>query len=92
LRTFASWAEQVPPLQVTAEDEALDAAADGVTAAATEAVEPLEYYFLHDSYVVTASVFVDEQIAFDTVTDDWKRFCHERLEFAVPADADAPAS
>jgi hypothetical protein len=42
------------------------------------------YYYLHDNYTVTAGVFVDEQVAFDDVSDEWKRFCVERLEFAVP--------
>ena len=27
-----------------------------------------------------------ENIIFDNVTDDWKRFCHETLAFEIPAD------
>ena len=42
--------------------------------------------YLHESYVVTDDVYNDENVIFDHVTDEWKRFCHETLGFAVPAD------
>jgi hypothetical protein len=89
LRAFESWTEKVPPLQVTAGDEP-DAGADQNEEDDSGAV-PLEYFFVHDNFVVTASVYVDEQIAFDAVSDEWKRFCAERLIFDVPVDLDAAA-
>lgn len=40
--------------------------------------------YLHDSYIVTDGVFKDEHVVFGEVTDEWKSFCHEKLDFEVP--------
>lgn len=82
LRAYAAWSEKVPPLVAVPDDQA-----EAGAPAADEGTgrEPIEYYYLHDNYVVTAGVWVDEQVAFDDVTDEWKRFCTERLEFVAPA-------
>jgi hypothetical protein len=53
-----------------------------------------DYFFVHDNFVVTDSVFVDEHVLFDAVTPEWMQFCTDVLEFKVPDDAldvDAPA-
>jgi hypothetical protein len=68
-RRYPAWSEQTPPATV-----ATDGEDDG-------AGETVEYYFLHDNYVVTSGIFRDERIAFDAVTDEWKQFCHESLNF-----------
>src|SRR6185369_12453115 len=78
LRAYDGWNEKVPPLQATLDSET------------GEKGETLDYYFLHDTYVVTASVWADERVAFDALSDAWRRFCAEQLDFAVPNDGDAP--
>jgi sirohydrochlorin ferrochelatase len=75
-RAFPGWSEKTPPAKVTLEE-------DGETPG-----ESLEYFFLHDNYVVTAGIFNDEEVAFDAVTDEWRNFCHEALGFD-PEGADA---
>jgi hypothetical protein len=40
--------------------------------------------YLQENYVVTDDIFKDEYIIFDHVTDEWKQFCHETLQFEVP--------
>jgi hypothetical protein len=40
--------------------------------------------YLHDNYIVTDGIYVDENVIFDHVTDVWKQFCHETLGFEVP--------
>jgi hypothetical protein len=40
--------------------------------------------YLQENYIVTDGIFKDENIIFDAVTDDWKRYCHETLEFEIP--------
>ncbi|HYL06112.1 MAG TPA: hypothetical protein VE075_08720 [Thermoanaerobaculia bacterium] len=40
--------------------------------------------YLHDSYIVTDGIYNDENIIFDSVTDEWKQFCHETLGFEIP--------
>jgi len=82
LREFPHWQEKVAPLSVTA--AGATPAGDPVAESADSATE--EYYYLHDNYTVTAGVFVDQDVAFDAITDDWKRFCADRLEFEVPAE------
>ena len=72
LRRFPEWQERVQPL-VVGPGEADDSG--GVT----------EYFFLHDDYVVTASVHRDEQVTFDHVTPDWKAFCEGVLNFTAPS-------
>ena len=72
LRRFPEWHERVQPLVVRPEEEA---GSGGVT----------EYFFLHDDYVVTASVYRDEQVTFDHVTPDWKAFCESVLNFTAPS-------
>lgn len=49
------------------------------------------YLFLQENFVVTDGIFQDERIVFDDVTEDWKRFCQDTLQFEVPAiDESAP--
>ena len=44
--------------------------------------------FLHGDYSVTRSIWANEDVVFDKVTDEWKNFCHNDLKFAVPDDLD----
>lgn len=43
--------------------------------------------YLQDNYVVTKSVFKDQQIIFENVTTDWVDFCHNQLGFKSPTFA-----
>jgi hypothetical protein len=40
--------------------------------------------YLQENYVVTDGIFIDENIIFDNVTDEWKNYCHTTLEFEIP--------
>jgi hypothetical protein len=44
--------------------------------------------FLHQDYKVTKSIWPDEDVIFDRVTDQWKDYCRSELQFAVPDDLD----
>lgn len=48
--------------------------------------EEQAFVFLHDTFVVTAGVFQDEGVIFDSVTEGWKEFCTNHLSFSVPQD------
>jgi|SRR5579872_1211038 len=52
--------------------------------------EPEAYVFIHENFVVTAGVFVDEKIVFDSITPEWIEFCTTRLGFAIPSDLPLP--
>lgn len=80
LRAYPFWSEKTPPSKVTAEEE-------GETPG-----ESVEYFFLHDDYVVTAGIFRDEEIAFDAVTDEWRNYCRETLGFDPDEASASPES
>lgn len=48
--------------------------------------EPDAYVFVHENLIVTGGVFQDTDIIFDSITDEWKEFCANKLEFSIPAD------
>lgn len=52
-----------------------------------DAPAPLEQdsiVYIHDNYTVTQGIMLDEQVVFDAIDDEWKRFCEEQLDFRVP--------
>lgn len=44
--------------------------------------------FLHQDYQVTMSIWPNEDVIFNGVTDHWKDFCQNELRFAVPDSLD----
>lgn len=40
--------------------------------------------YLQENYVVTDGIFKDENVVFDDVTEEWKRYCADALEFRIP--------
>jgi len=44
-----------------------------------------DFLYLQENYVVTDSIFKDENIIFDNVNPEWKEFCHNTLTFEIPA-------
>jgi hypothetical protein len=40
-----------------------------------------DYLYLQENFVVTDGIFIDQNIIFDNVTDDWKEFCKSALAF-----------
>lgn len=47
-----------------------------------------EVVFLHQDYIVTKSIWRDEDVIFNDVTEQWKDYCRNELQFAVPDDLD----
>jgi len=42
------------------------------------------FLYLQENYVVTDGIFLDENIVYDDVTQEWIEFCKENLKFDVP--------
>ena len=42
------------------------------------------FLYLQENYVVTDGIYLDENIIFDDVTDEWKEYCDNILKFEVP--------
>lgn len=86
-RAFSGWVERVPPLTVTIEPPSAqpgEGPEADTNATATECATEVSYYYLQENYSVTAGIFLDEDIAFDDVTEDWKDFCTRELKFEIP--------
>jgi hypothetical protein len=74
LRHFQKWEERASPLVIsTTCNEPVDGRPS------KERAE--EIFFLHDDYIVTADIFHNQSVVFDTVTDEWKEFCRSVLQF-----------
>ena len=44
--------------------------------------------FLHQNYIVTQSIWPNENVIFNNVTPEWQDFCNSTLGFKVPDDLD----
>lgn len=78
---FSKWQEQakaIPPL--------INPESGQETAQAEENILHGRFLFLQENFTVTQSIFLDEQIIFDQVTDDWKDYYRNVLEFEVPSE------
>jgi hypothetical protein len=40
--------------------------------------------YLQENYVVTDGIFKDDHVVFERVTDEWKRYCADVLDFRLP--------
>lgn len=47
-------------------------------------LEENDILYLHDNYIVADGIFYDENVVFDNVTDEWKKFCDTVLNFQIP--------
>jgi hypothetical protein len=48
-----------------------------------------DFLYLHENFVVTDGVFIDENVIFANVTPEWIDFCKNVLKFIVPDYASA---
>lgn len=44
-----------------------------------------EVVYVHDDWVARSGIFSEDEVLYDSIDEDWKRFCTERLQFAIPA-------
>lgn len=78
-RAFDGWKEDVSDLRKETQE------VDGKEVEVQrEAIDDDDILYLQESYVVTDGIFKDENVVFDDVTDAWKAFCHDTLEFEIP--------
>jgi ankyrin repeat protein len=82
LRRYSAWTENK-----------LDTGNIGSEPAGAQNGEPqgladTDVVFLHSDYKVTKSMWADEDVIFDKVTEPWKDFCNTELGFAIPDSLD----
>ena len=78
-REYDDWKEDTSDLRT--ETKEVDGKEEEVQ---REEIGDDDILYLQESYVVTDGIFKDENIVFDDVTDAWKSFCHDTLEFEIP--------
>lgn len=81
LRKFSSWSEEA----VSSNGDPGGADAPGDEEDATELTDDSIVY-VHQDFTVTRSMWHGEDVVFDDVTPEWRQFCEEELEFAIPED------
>ena len=82
-RQYPFWAESTENLRKRFQT------LDGVQ---TESQRPLtedDFLYLQENFVVTDGIFLDQNVVFQEVTEDWIEFCRDNLKFEVPAYAAA---
>ena len=81
LRQFPGWAPNLanlrPGTRVVDGREATEA---------RTALEDDDILYLQENFTVTDGIFLDENVVFANVTDDWIMFCTDTLDFHVPVD------
>lgn len=80
LRRFPSWTEKAPS-PTRGDTAAAGDEDDGTTEMTDESI-----VYVHQDLTVTRSMWHSEDIVYEDVTPDWRRFCEEVLEFSVPDD------
>jgi hypothetical protein len=43
-----------------------------------------DYVYIQENYTVTDGIYIDENIIFSNVTEAWKDFCQQVLQFEIP--------
>ena len=81
LRRFDGWQEHKLKAAPAADG-------NGNGHAAEVTLDDSDVVFIHQDYKVTRSMWQDEEVIFDQVSDGWKEFCTSQLGFAVPDGLD----
>lgn len=80
LRRYPGWTEN----KIESAESAPAAEGNGQPAGPADT----DVVFLHQDYKVTKSIWPNEDVIFDNVTDEWKAFCTTELAFVVPDSLD----
>jgi hypothetical protein len=72
LRKFSEWEEK----------EAAEADGSG----GDDALTDKSIVYVHQDFTVTRSMWHGEDLVFDDVTPEWRKFCEQQLSFAIPED------
>ncbi len=78
LREFSQWTENSENIRKQKQE------VNGKEVEIDRILSEDNFLYLQENYVVTDSIFMDENIIFDNVTPEWKEFCHKVLKFEIP--------
>jgi len=75
-RAYPSWRENSENTRVEK--------AEGSEEEAPRVLGEDSFLYLQENYTVTDGIYLDENVIFDDVTDEWKKYCDETLGFEIP--------
>lgn len=78
LRQFEQWP---PSLAATRKETQM---VDGRERETQRPLNDEDVLYLQETYVVTDGLFLNQNVIFDAVTDEWKDFCDRVLAFKIP--------
>ena len=73
LRQFPNWTENAENARKIRTE------VDGEIVEATRELKDDDYVYLHENFIVTDGIFIDENIIFSDVTPEWIEFCRDVL-------------
>jgi hypothetical protein len=77
-RAFEGWSENADNMDTEMVEE------DGEEKEVQREITDDTVLYLQENYVVTDGIYKDEHVIFDDVTEEWKTFCEDQLDFEVP--------
>ena len=75
---FSGWKENAE--SVRKETKQVDGKETEVVREFTDA----DYLYLQEDFTVTDGIFLEENVIFNDVNDEWKEFCVQTLKFEIP--------
>ena len=73
LRRFPNWAEKTEHARIVRKE------VDGEIIEIPRELTDDDYVYLHENFLVTDGIFIDENIIFSDVTPEWIEFCRKVL-------------
>lgn len=77
LRQFSGWQENLLNLRKEKKE------VDGKQVEVSRELTDDDHLYLQENLVVTDGIFLDENIIFDKVSEEWEQYCREVLKFEV---------
>jgi hypothetical protein len=78
-REYGDWTENTQNLRKEERE------IDGTKVEVPREVTDSDFFYLQEDFVVTDDIFIDENIVFANITQEWIGFCKNELKFEVPA-------
>jgi len=77
-REYSGWKENAE--NASRETKQIDGKETEVVRELTDA----DYLYLQEDFTVTDGIFLEENVIFNDVNDEWKEFCVQTLKFEIP--------
>lgn len=74
LRQFSNWKEKAENARKVRKE------IDGDIVEVPRQLTDNDYVYLHGDFTVTDGIFIDENIIFDDITPEWRKFCGHLLD------------